>query len=332
MPKISVITCTCRDNPNLDKMAQCLVDQTFTDFEWVIVDRKLRTRPTYYNIVRRIVGGKFPVRVIEPKWSIYHDFNMPAMSNARNSGIMEAQGDILVWVDDNIWFKPDFLYRHYKGNQVTYSYDGNPCHMVGLGWSFKDWHNVADLATHEPFDLNNAFCRTGSFDANNTQNLRDTSASLADDPRAYANYPQPSGKPIMIGDYELVSGAWCYGRNMSMSLEASLAINGNDEDYDGVPEPQDCDYGLRLNNYGVHTILDRQCCVYEYLGDDNKVMQSVHPFLWGHIGEVNGIKVTRGEYRIWAIMKTPTRWRANAHFDLRADRDEFRGTTYRVGI
>lgn len=328
MPKISVMTCTCRDFPNLDKMANCLVKQTFTDFEWIIIDRKIRTRPNYYGTLQDIVGGKFPVRVIEPKWSIYHDFSMPAMSNARNSGILFASGDLLCWVDDNIWFKPDFLQRHYNASLLTY--EGKPCYMVGLGWRFDDWNSVEGLSKKEPFDENERFCREGTWDKNNPQYVQGIGNS-GDDPRAYLSYPWPDGSGAkMFGEYEVVTGAWCYGRNMSMPREATLDINGNDEEYDGSPGSTDIEYGLRLNNYGFKTLLDRTCCVYEYTGNDNIALQKMMGFFWGHIGEVNGVKVIRNEYQNWAIMKTPSRWKANAYFDLKQMRNEFRNNTYRI--
>jgi len=330
MPKISVITCTCRDNPNLDRMARCLMSQTFTDFEWVIVDRKLRSRPFYYHGIKDIIKDHFPVTVIEPKWSIYMDFNMPAMAAARNSGILMASGEILVWVDDNIWFKPDFLSRHWTGNQQVY--EGKPCYMVGLGWSSSSWDTVEELSTREPFDRAGNFCRSGDWATNNPQFVRDNAAPC-DDPRAGMGYPWPEGPGCkQHGEYEVITGAWCYGRNMSMSLEAALFVNGNDEWYDSSPQPQDVDFGLRINNAGYVTLLDRKCCVYECINSDNKPMHDVLPFLWPHCGIVNGIKVTIGEFQLWAIMKTPTRYRANAYFDLREMRDNFRKEVYRISL
>jgi hypothetical protein len=202
--------------------------------------------------------------------------------------------------------------------------------MVGLGWVFKDWNGVEELSKKEPFDKNGVFCRKGEWEKNNPQ-FAQGNAAPCDDPRAYLSYPWPDGsKAKLLGTYEVVTGAWCYGRNMSMSLEATLAINGNEEWLDGAPEPNDCDYGLRLCNYGMVALLDRGCCVYEYSGADNTRMQDVLPFTWGHIGVVNNVKVTRGEFQLWAIMKTPSRWKSNAYFNLREMREEFRKTAFTI--
>ena len=331
MPKITVVTCTCRDNPNLDRMANCLLSQTFTDFEWIIVDRKIRRRPFYYSrMIADIVKGAFPVHAIEPKWSIFNDFDLPAMSAARNSGIMWASGALVVWVDDNIWFKPDFLARHWAGHQQVYN--GKPCYMVGLGWSVQDWRDMERVSAVEPFDTAGNFCKSGDWKTNNPQ-FETGNGKPCDDPRANMPYPWPDGSaPKMHGEYEVVTGAWGYGRNMSMPLEALLTINGNCEHLDGCPHPQDCEGCLRLDNMGMVALLDRKCCVYECTNADNKPMHNVLPFLWPHIKEVNGVKVTIGEFQIWAVMKTPSRIRANAHFDLRADRDKFRAETYHIEV
>lgn len=327
MPKISVMTCTCRDNPNLDKMAHCLAKQTFTDFEWVIIDRKIQTRPYYYTHICDITNGKFHVKVIAPKWSIFHDYGLPAICNARNSGIMWAEGELLVWVDDNIWFKPDFLQRHYTASLLKY--EGKPCYMVGLGWKFDDWNTVEQLSTKEPYDTVGKFCRTGDWELNNLQ-YKQGNGAPCDDPRTYFTYPWPDGSVKQFGNYEVVTGAWCYGRNMSMPLEATLDINGNAESFDGTPGGSDMEYGLRLDNYGFVPLLDRGCCVYEYTGKDNIRIQDIYPFTWGYITTINGVGVTCNDFGLWGIMKTPSRWKANAHFDLRELRSSFRKETYRI--
>ena len=330
MPKISVMTMTAREYPNLDKMAQCLVNQTMTDFEWVIIDRNIKTRPnSQYEGIQKIVADKFPVRIIEPKWSIFHDYNMPALSTARNSGIMEADGELLVWVDDNIWFKSDFLKQHLKVYDLNTQ--DSKYYMIGLSWPFSDWDTVAEFSEVEPFNNGGTFCREGTSWEEHNDAVKCKDKAEYDDSRAYLSYPWPSGRQL-LGEYEIVTGAWCYGRNMSMPLEASFGINGNDEDFDGVHEGEDMDYGMRLNNYGFKTLLNRKCCVYEYSGSDNKDMMDILPFMWGHIGVVNGVKATRGNFRNWAVVRNPDRYLANAWFNLREDKNRFREDVLRMTL
>lgn len=332
MPKISVITITSRDEPNLDKMAQCLMNQTFKDFEWVIVDAKIRSRSEdFYAIIASIVQGKFPIRVVEPKWSIYHDFNMPAISNARNSGILESEGELLVWIDDNIWIKSDHLERHWN----VYSFgkeSGKKYYMTGLGWPFSDWSAVSALSKNEPFNEGGKLCREGDWFKNNVID----NSRTADDCRAYQPYPWPDGRApelITIGGIlcEKVTGAWCYGRNMSMPLDALFEINGNDERYDGTPDSQDIDSGLRLNNLGYTTILDRGCVSYKYSGNSNISLQISQPFLWGHIREVNGALANRNQFNLWEVMHRPDRIKAN-WFNLKDQIANFREHTFRINL
>ena len=329
MPKISVITITCREKPNLDKMAQCLMNQTFKDFEWIIVDRKIRNRSeSFYAFINAITHHTFPVSVVEPKYSIYHDFNMPAISNARNSGLMAAEGELVVWLDDNLWFKPDHLQRHWNAYQFGKE-SGKKYYMVGLSWPFPDWATVSELAKKEPFDLDSKFCREGGWFENNPGAVDGSPVvNLVDDNRAYQTYPWPDGKgAVLITNngvtYEQITGAWCYGRNMSMPLEASLDINGNDERYDGTPDSQDMDYGLRLNNYGFITLLDRNCVVYKYRGEDNINLIKALPFLWGHIQSVNGTLANRNQFNLWQVMREPNRVTAN-WFDLKKLRANYK--------
>ena len=52
---------------------------------------------------------KINARVIKEKSSIWDKFNLPTLSNARNTGLMEAMGDIIFTTDDFMFFNKNII-------------------------------------------------------------------------------------------------------------------------------------------------------------------------------------------------------------------------------
>lgn len=302
---VSVVTCTAKPNPNLGNMLQCLKSQTKKDFEWVIIDRLLMDRPQgYYS--RLIEEADFDVVVKAPKPSVYHDFNLPDISNARNSGIIHSQGDIIVWYDDNMWIAPNHIEKHlamHVFSSLTYA--------VGLFWPFSDWNTIESFSMEQPFDSKGKFCREGNFEGNNPN--RDHGVR-PDDCRAYMDFPQ-QGITTHFPPYQTVRGSWCYNGNLSFSMELALKINGYDEHLDGSFGGEDVNFGVRADNAGAIGLLDKTCCAYDYRGPDNDNIRDLMPFNWNYIGEVSGNKLTRREFDMIDIQRTD-RYLENAYFNL----------------
>lgn len=303
---ISVITVTGRKEAALDRMSECLKRQTIKNFEWVIVDRIARKRePDYYTKLEQSVS--FPINAVEPKWSIYHDFNMPAIANARNSGLIAAKRELVVWIDDNMWFPDNYLETHLNAYKAA---AGKPYYMVGVTWPFIAWDEVKELAEKEPYDKTGKFCRVGTWAENEA-------VRSYDDHRLYMPYTWPDGgEGGSYGSYERIKGSWCYCGNLSVPLEYALAVNGFEEECDGAPEGEDLDFGLRLDNFGCMGLFDRKCVVYKYRNPSFPTLQKLYPYTRGYIGEVNGLKIQRCEFRMWAIMKEKHRIKANANMNL----------------
>ena len=316
MPKVSVITCTAKAAPNLDKMANCLRAQIFTDFEWVIVDRLLFERPTgYYDEIRKVCA--FDVKVLSPKTSVFHEFNMPDVSNARNTGIMASAGELVVWYDDNMYILPDYIQRHftvYKIPENTY--------LVGLFWPFDNWSTISEISQKEPYDTHGNFCRVGDFAVNNP-GVEKGGKIRPDDNRAYSPCPPVEGCEIRYMGYECIKGAWCYNGNLSMSMELLLLLNGYDEHLDGTFGGEDINIGLRADNAGYKGLLDRYCCAYDYRGEENTSTMDTLPFKWDHIGEFNGSKLTRADFGFIDIQRNRYRVRENAWMSLEDMRSNY---------
>ena len=114
MARLSVLTVSNRPD-RLDIIKKCLDKQIFKDFEWLVED------------------------FVDPKklWS----FN-----EASNKGIKKCNGDLIVFIQDSIWFNPDTLAKfnfHFQNNPqacvsgVGDQYDqldenGKPVHKVWL--------------------------------------------------------------------------------------------------------------------------------------------------------------------------------------------------------
>jgi hypothetical protein len=103
MPKISVLTVFKRPGGEL-LVKRCLEKQTFQDFEWIIV--------TPVKLVVTI-PDKTKVFPDPPK----QDGDVWVLNKAYNKAIKESSGELLVSIQDEIWFPPDGLEKfwfHYQ--------------------------------------------------------------------------------------------------------------------------------------------------------------------------------------------------------------------------
>jgi len=112
---------------------KCLKRQDFQDFEWIIVSpfHKWRTYDPNFRLIQLTEPKKNP-----------GDFY--TLNKAWNKGFQEAKGELIINIQDGIWFPPDMLSRfwaHYQNNPkglvtaVGHHYDqedqyGKPTNMV----------------------------------------------------------------------------------------------------------------------------------------------------------------------------------------------------------
>lgn len=130
---ISVVTPSCRSEM-LPIVQKCLQRQEFHDFEWII------TTPFSPIELDRILDHEQYVYVYEgeKKPGTYYSLNM-----AWNKAFRAAQGELIVSIQDGLWFPPTLLesfWNHYQsnpralvgavGNQYDHIENGKPEHCV----------------------------------------------------------------------------------------------------------------------------------------------------------------------------------------------------------
>ena len=95
----SLVVCSVHRFDQLERLFASLAQQTFRDFEVVLVDQNPDDR--LVPIVERHAAA-YPIRHIRsPK----------GLSRARNNGIAAARGDFLAFPDDDCWYRADTLAR-----------------------------------------------------------------------------------------------------------------------------------------------------------------------------------------------------------------------------
>jgi glycosyltransferase involved in cell wall biosynthesis len=94
--KFSLVLATVDRVAPLKLFLECLLRQTYADFELIVVDQNHDDRlvPLLSSYI-----DKFPIR---------HLRGMRGLSRARNVGLLEASGDIIAFPDDDCWY-PDGL-------------------------------------------------------------------------------------------------------------------------------------------------------------------------------------------------------------------------------
>ncbi|MEO1687021.1 MAG: glycosyltransferase family A protein [Pseudomonadota bacterium] len=101
-PRVSLLLCTAgtqRREAEIAKLLKTLCDQTFTDFEVVVVDQN-----DDYDMAPLLAP-------FENRLQINHIRSARGLSRARNAGFRVARGRILGFPDDDCWYPADLLQR-----------------------------------------------------------------------------------------------------------------------------------------------------------------------------------------------------------------------------
>jgi hypothetical protein len=135
--KISVITPSVRPKM-LEVMEKCLDRQDFQSFEWLVIGPGELFEDQSCFAPRKAAAYEFIEEPPKKEGDFY------ALCKAWNKGFQEAKGELIVVIQDGIWFPPDMLSRfwgHYQANKkglvtaIGHHYDqldqyGKPVNMM----------------------------------------------------------------------------------------------------------------------------------------------------------------------------------------------------------
>jgi len=229
-PSISVILHTASDDSFLEthgvksyfySLLLNLSYQTFTDFELIYVDAFYEeNKQKFEQIVKHtpFVVKHVPVHKNHRYW---HDQNHTFISAAKNTGILYADGELLISFDDAEFIERDLLQKYW-------GYYNLNLYLLPFHKRFK----TIDVSQSTPI-----FPLVGDFYCN------DHRVESCEDKTLQHQF-----------------GAWAYA-GTCFSLEDALSLNGFNERMDGCKSLEDCDFGVRLTLLGKQFICDKTCYV-----------------------------------------------------------------------
>lgn len=297
---ISVILATAREDypiiglPQihmLEPTIESLKIQTFQDFELIVVDALHAERPGLFQEGSfRADRLPFPVRhvPIASDHRFWADRRRWNVCGSLNTGILHANGELLVRIDDCSEFDESFLRRFWQGYQEGFW----PCAMhirflEGKPARLNDRYREIGLEASYQRPLKELYGENGL--------VRDTRYDLV---------KKEGGRKI--GPPE-----WFYGYS-SMPLSAALKVNGFDELFDGNKGLEDCDMGSRLSMAGFEN---------KFLLDvDHQVIEHEHKSIPERLID-SAAKPIKCNYSIYLLHRNQRKWKANSKRLSTADID-----------
>lgn len=149
MPKLSIITVNLNNAEGLRKTIESVVSQTYTDFEYLIIDGG--SKDGSVDIIKEY-SDKITYWVSEPDKGIY---------NAMNKGIEKACGDYLLFLNSG-----DYLFDNKVISNVNNEIKQEDEIIVGnviIDYGSKDRVKVHPIKISPEFFLNSTICHQAAF-------------------------------------------------------------------------------------------------------------------------------------------------------------------------
>ncbi len=133
--------------------------QTFNDNDWeiIIIDDFIENRRNECMDVAKKYNVK-NVLYLRPKQQYWRSNN--SIANSRNTGLIRAKGELIIFSDDYVWFPPKFVEEHWK------MYKEGKYTLIGGGCATKYMPEKIDDINRLPLpdnkdDIENATIRVG---------------------------------------------------------------------------------------------------------------------------------------------------------------------------
>jgi glycosyltransferase involved in cell wall biosynthesis len=246
MPLISVIMPTARDEysvigqPNthfLEPTIRSLSNQRFDDFELILVDALKHDRDWDFSKL------PYPVKhvPVHRDHRFWLDRKRWSVCGTLNTGLIHAEGELIVRIDDCSEFEGDFLQRFWEAYMSGY---------WGLAMHIR-------YLEGKPAKYNEEYREKGYEALYAKKDLEEEERDVVLK-RLYGEngLVRDSRYPVVEahGGSLLAPYNWMYGYS-SFTLEAALKVNGFDELFDGDKSLEDVDFGSRLNMAGYKDLM-----------------------------------------------------------------------------
>lgn len=257
-PEITVLIYTARDDyPYVGKaegwhcfepFLRTLADQTFRDFELVLVDALWETRSDWFKNRPQ----PFPVKHVPSKPNYWQERGRVGLSSQINRGFVWADGRYVWMGAENNLYPPHHLAlvaelcRSGKVPAAWYGSADRGCLTWGSDGQLF-YNNSAHEGKGTPGPCPDVSFNMHGFTREDLYTMDHRAARFADDTSLVIS-------PCHHQHY--------YGYS-SVPLDVADAVNGFDELMDGIKSLQDCDFGDRIVHAGCSLVMHRDLYVVE---------------------------------------------------------------------
>jgi glycosyltransferase involved in cell wall biosynthesis len=305
MVSISVILPTARENdsiiglPNVNifqSTIESLKLQSFKDFELIVIDGLYHLRVGLFEgepFDRKKLEFGIKHIPVEHNQKYNHRFWLDnrrwAVAATLNTGLIHAEGELVVRIDDACQFDSLYLSR------IWSEYKVNKLWLCGMHIRYLEGKPA--ILDEKYRKIGYEMNVSGGWDTVRRDEILKKlygEGGLVRDSRYQ--------KVVDVGGRMIAPSDWSYGYSC-FELEAALRVNGFCELMDGDKSLEDVDFGNRLSmaGYSGKFLLDvnHQVIEHEHLGISSRIIDS-------------GVKPIKCNYSLYLLNNNKKRWRVNS--------------------